>query len=290
MNKVKEKAGIREGGVPVERRKEEWLENYPFTYEFVRVGEVHIDYDYQRPPVLATVAEIAKNWDVNALGDIVLSRRRNGEYWVVDGQQRILGTQKALGPEFKIWAKVYQDLPWEQEAKKFSALNSERTIPTTGYRYRGWYESGRPDVVQLVRMLDALGIPHRWSGKGRSGDHHFISWGTLHTLATKYGMEHATYIMALIKETWPEDGYALEAVMIRGMSLFVRRFGSHEVWNRKRIRARLSLKAPETIIKEAITLAGRSDRKRIAEQVCEVLVKTHDRKLAANRFTPKVDA
>lgn len=82
----------------------------------VRIDELHVDHLYQRDLIADRVEGIARAYDIVVAGTIVVSRRANGELWIVDGQHRTAAAK--LAGEEEMLAQIIDGMTAEQEALK----------------------------------------------------------------------------------------------------------------------------------------------------------------------------
>src|SRR5688500_4417291 len=82
--------------------------------EVVDLRKIKIDKDYQRDLNISRVYEISAAWDMGAAGTVIVSRRKGGELYLIDGQHRVAAAQQA--GETEILSLVYSGLTPAQEA------------------------------------------------------------------------------------------------------------------------------------------------------------------------------
>lgn len=124
----------------------------------VRLGDVTVDLHVQRNTLQSRVEHIARNFDMEAFGVIVLSQRANGDYYVIDGAHRCGGGVKAEGEDLMVPALVYTGLTIEQEADMFLRLNDTRQIPPLD-KFKVRLVAGDVDA----RTINDLALAHGWT-------------------------------------------------------------------------------------------------------------------------------
>lgn len=97
------------------------------TSEAVPLQLLKVDTSYQRIPGVAKVREIVSNFMENALGAIHVSKRQDGNYYVIDGWHRVNACRQ-YGHDKPLNAIVYHDLTVEDEARLFNSLNNSRKV------------------------------------------------------------------------------------------------------------------------------------------------------------------
>lgn len=90
----------------------------------VKINELLIDHSYQRKEVgEKNTLNIARNFNWNAFGSLVVMIREGGEKYVVDGQQRLLAAKKR-GDIVEVPCRVFASDGRDHEAKAFVELNT----------------------------------------------------------------------------------------------------------------------------------------------------------------------
>lgn len=124
----------------------------------VKVSDILIDYSYQRTQNKAKVAKIARNFNYNALGVVIVSIRESGEMFVLDGGHRIAAMNLIGKSEECVDALVYFDLTIEQEAAMFVALNEDRTKPKRADIFDAKVLSGDDSMNEIDKILSSMGL------------------------------------------------------------------------------------------------------------------------------------
>jgi hypothetical protein len=129
------------------------IKDWKYTTKMVAVELLLVDHNYQRD-LTAKVRNIVENFRPWAIGIIAVSKRANGDLFVVDGQHRVEAS-KRLG-HLKLEAHVYENLTPAMEADLFVWLNSKANM-------RAWYDfnsrvkASHPDHVAMEKMLASIG-------------------------------------------------------------------------------------------------------------------------------------
>ena len=100
---------------------------------------------------------MASRFDLKRLFRIAVNQRPSGEYYVVDGQQRV-GAIKLLGGDFLIDCVVYHLSTVEEEAALYYYLNWDRKNPNSYDRWRAKLAQKEPDVLRIQNELDHAGL------------------------------------------------------------------------------------------------------------------------------------
>ena len=127
-------------------------------HKYVSVGNMHADDGYQRPANLARVRKIAKEWDDMLMSPILLSKRADGTYWVMDGNHTRLAAREKFGADHELPCIVYENLTPQQEAEVFTRKNSSQKKPSYNQMLKAKLSAGDPFTTHYFRSLDAAGL------------------------------------------------------------------------------------------------------------------------------------
>lgn len=118
--------------------------------EIVPVDQLHIDRSYQREVSMDLVQRIAEKWDPVSAGPIVVSRRTDGNLYVVNGQHRYAAAQ--LAGETEMVAQVIEGLDRDTEAELRLRGNTRRSDRSLE-RFRAQVVAGYPESLAIVELL-----------------------------------------------------------------------------------------------------------------------------------------
>lgn len=138
-------------------------------YCLVPVDELLICENYQRRVVSeANTLAIAKDFDRAAFGVLIVMRRKYGQMFVVDGQQR-LSAVKRRGDMSHVPCLVFESKGQEHEARAFVALNINRKRVTAVERFRAAVAAGVQPESEISDFLASIGIRVTEDGKDGRG-------------------------------------------------------------------------------------------------------------------------
>lgn len=231
------------------------LDAHPSSLEMLRAGDLKIDHDrYQRHQDRHKIRDIGQNYKPEAVGVLLVSRRRDGDY-VIDGAHRCLGVVQRFGPEHPVECKVFIGMTIEEEAEVFFTVNSHRTPVKTIDKFRAAWVAREPDVAEIAELLEELGIRYPWHGAG-GADRSIVCWGILGEIHRRKGTEHLRQILTLIDRAWHSPNVALQSVFIKGVDYLLRFHSQDEFWSMEEAVARLSLVSASILQQESTTLRG----------------------------------
>ncbi len=124
---------------------------------FVLIKDIIIDERYQRSMErtgLRNVRKIAQNFDWAKFSPVMLSRRENGQFAIIDGQHRTHAA--ALCGISEVPAMV-SDLSIEEEAAAFSWINGAVTALTGNQIFKAALAAFEPWAVQCDSVVERAG-------------------------------------------------------------------------------------------------------------------------------------
>lgn len=138
-------------------------------YEQIRVNDLKVDYSYQRPIDQTRLNRIIKNYDPLQVRSLVLSRRSNGDLYIIDGQHTVAAILAVEGQKAFATAQVYCDLTVAEEAALFAKLNTNAKKPDSRDIIKAKYQAGDPEAVNYIDVvLKVSGINWLWKAGGKS--------------------------------------------------------------------------------------------------------------------------
>lgn len=150
---------VAERGTPAGKSKVErhgWTVKDPGVLMSINKHELKIDAEYQRTPIPAKIKVIASTWSWVACGAIVVGMR-NGAYWVIDGQHRVLAAMRRVDIT-DLPCVVFETETMQEEAQGFLNLNDKRKAMSSIDRLRAMTASGDPVAVQFSELCEQLNI------------------------------------------------------------------------------------------------------------------------------------
>ena len=180
----------------------------------IEVGDLRIA-RYQRPADDRRVARMAEGFDLRLVGALVVSFR-DGSYWVVTGQHRMLAARR-IGVR-TLPAIVYFDLSYQEEAAMFER-NATTTIAVAPYNlHRTRLEAGDPAAQAIERIIRAAGHV----GFTQGGSRGLSSVRTCYRLNERRVLEP---VLAAVRVAWERDGRyepgALKGGVLRAVGDFL---------------------------------------------------------------------
>lgn len=189
--------------------------------KWIAIAEMKVSPQAQRKFRKAHAEELASDFDFELMGIPVVSRR-DGTYWVLDGQHRVAALKiVGLGNEL-LQCEVYEGLSEADEATLFLGRNFRKNI-TPFDNFRIALVAGREPEVTVNRVVLDAGL--RLSEGGGSRDT-LQAVGALLTAHEAAGPENLGHALRLLRDAFDGEPKAFAAPLIKAMTLVVLRYGT----------------------------------------------------------------
>lgn len=192
------------------------------------IAKLNVDHSYQRRPVPKWAKHIADNFDPDLFGVIWVNRRKDGTYWVIDGQQRITAVRDYLGwgDDQLVPCMLVQRDGAANEAKDFTGINTERRGVRPNDAFFARIVAKETTAVNVKNIIEELGLQVSRSG----GDGcvaalkacEYVYWGA------RSGPRGGAFPWLLrdalrcIVEAWGHERVGLSAPIIKAMGQILR--------------------------------------------------------------------
>lgn len=176
---------------------------------WVPLDQIKVNPLAQRDLQPSRVDHLAANMSLEDLGYPTVNRR-DGHYWVIDGQHRIEALRQFGFTDETIQCQTYDGLTSEEEAEKFLLLNSYlavRSIP----KFKAAVHAGRPVESDIDRVVRSVGLVV--SGDEVPGAIHAV--GTLGRVYHRSGPGGLARTLVIIRDAYGDAG--LQGVVIDGI-------------------------------------------------------------------------
>lgn len=217
------------------------------TERSLYTGRLTSGLPYQRPVDEKEVDRLIREWDERLLDPLVVSFR-DGKFNVVDGQHRIAAMRKMnMGNEVMAVCKIYSGLTYEQEAELCYKLDKAKKRLSLSQSTNALAESGTDeDVAKIKHLVERNGF--RWALGKRSGkDYEIVSTRAVINAYRLLGADDFSRMLRLLGSTWHGESHSLHAVVISGLALFLKTYGTE--FNERTFIKRLSVVSPVEIIR-----------------------------------------
>jgi hypothetical protein len=278
---VRENRGIGSSLGPVELKPgQEW----PFDVQLLELEKLFNDYSYQRPVHETFVRQLVMNFDERLVGVIDVSKRGNGEYAILDGQQRT-ETMKQRG-KTKCFCAVYEGMSVAAEAQFFFHKNKDRKGMSAYYGFRAKALAGDEKAIAVDKITKQFGFV-----MGPVTDNN-LQIGAVRAIEDVYEFDTTDVrenalppTLKVIKESWLGRKGSLDAEIIRGLGRFFRAYRDDQIewdhWTEA-----LAALGPLLVIGRARDFSGATEQRGHGKSMASTLVEIHNTGLPMAKRLP----
>lgn len=201
----------------------EWAMAY--SMHLLDVSELNIDQSYQRSEQRIALI-IGESFDPLAFGSIIVGKRKNGKYYIVDGQQRTKGAQ--LAGFHRVPALVFDSSGPQQEAHLFRLLNAYRKKVSKIEIFRAALRAKIPYALKIQDAVKDSGLEIELTPRKNTS----LAWPRIQAIGALeriYGdgeSDAIKKVLSVIVKTWHEESDALREGFLLGVHEFLRQIGS----------------------------------------------------------------
>lgn len=192
------------------------LLNQPGTFMMVPVADLRIDTEYQRAISGGRVDRMAADWNWIACGVITVALRGpgSGEYYVIDGQHRVVTAERVGIVELP--CMVFESKDHRDEAQGFLDTNISRRPMSILDRYRALLVVGDPVALRVKEHLEEFGKEAAFPG-GKTDASRATKVGCIDTMMNCVRVDDEVFsrIWPLINKV--ADGKLVTKKLIAGM-------------------------------------------------------------------------
>ena len=163
--------------------------------EQLPIERLQTDERYQRESAARRVKTMAAQYDPTLANVIVVSRRKDGSLWVIDGLHRTAAAR--LAGRTHMVAAVYEGLDPKDEARMFDLINKLRSPVKATSRFRARVMYGDPQAVRIDRLLKELGSGVQSSGANRNA---ISAISAIERIVDRYGWSALKSTLEVIHE------------------------------------------------------------------------------------------
>lgn len=243
------------------------------THQLSRMtpNQLSVDYQVQRPPDTSRIADVAATFQIQALGVIHVSRRKDGSRNIVDGQTRVAAARIAGYGDDPLDVVLWDGLSLAGEAKLFRLLNNTRRVQPI-HKFRIRIVEGDPLAVELNNVL----TQYNWQIRKSMAPGSFYAVTALEDV---YGddrdVKTCETVVRIPTNAWGLDSNGMRAEIIKGLGLLIPEYPGLEEAKLTNELAKLQ-GGPLALVGKAKQL--REIRScRIADAMAEVLVNLHNK-------------
>lgn len=192
------------------------------SFRWVPTDAIYVDRVYQRTLDKGRTTKMAHKWNQNLAGAMVVSKRSNGHFYVVDGQHRHAAIQAMENPPEFVYCQVFEGLTVEEEALLFHDLDTLRRSLTSGQAFTALMAAKDPAALGITRAAEANGLTVDYNRGAVAGN--LRAFKTLQLIYHRSGEEMLTRILRVVSQAWPTDPHAGASTVLKGLETFLKRY------------------------------------------------------------------
>ena len=173
--------------------------------------------DYQRELKPSKVNKIANNFMPDIVG-IGLVSFRNGEFYCLDAQHRVMAMKKLGYTE--ILCQVLTGLTYEEECRRFNILNTGRTQLTANQVFHCRVEEKEVSAIALVNLFKKYRFDYN-KNSGAKANNLIGAVSKFVRMQKMYGDNMVETVLRVIRNAWYGDKDSLSSAIITGLSTFL---------------------------------------------------------------------
>lgn len=223
------------------------MKNYDKNFEQVPIEKLLVDLEYQRSLNYGRAKKIAKEFNPVGVGAILVHKRSDGIYFVLDGQHRI-AAMKILGFT-KVGCDVYEGMTAQEEAQAFEFYQAGKPQNRL-QRFKSSIAGGNEMSITIKNIVARLGhqIDMESTGNG------IKSYATIEKIYKESGANGLVAVLTLINKIFPGEKNAVCKNMMQGMYLFLR--AHHGAFDEKTLIRKLKSASVSGVLSQARMLAS----------------------------------
>lgn len=178
------------------------------------VHRLQTDMSYQSPVQERQVKKIVKNFDPKKLHTIVVSKRKDGLLYIIDGQHRVEAL-KELNILF-IEATVHENLSVEEEAEMYYGVN-DRPSKNANQKGKSRLRFKEPVAVAIDETVRSVGLNVDYE-KNAPSKGYIKAYEALQSIYKNHGANHLGLVLEIIKDSFGDDTRNYQSFILRGFS------------------------------------------------------------------------
>lgn len=189
----------------------------------LRASVLMVDHTVQRSLDTARAERIANDFDPNALGTFVVSRREDGTYHLIDGQHRHAVVVLLGHEDWELTCEVHTGLTREAEARMFRLLNNSRPVNVIE-KFLVRIQEKDPVAVTISDVLADTG----WTVSVSKNNANFCAVSAIEKpfrRAGERGAEMVKWVIEVVTKSWGFDADGVRGDIVTGLSLVWLRHG-----------------------------------------------------------------
>ena len=186
--------------------------------------KLNVDTRYQRVVIQDSVNDLVKNWNPLFVGVLYVAKRKNGSFYVIDGQHRMLAAKElGLTVDVKI-IHIDDDDPAIAEALLFLIMNKFRKGMSPNAIIMAEYRIGYQDARTIVDSASMYGF--NFKEKTRTHERSFDRLDCVNQIKWAQQNDVMIHVFEYLQAIGDRKGISKEAMNYQSRAKMVMLFGS----------------------------------------------------------------
>lgn len=213
------------------------------VYRWIPFENLRIDHTYQRRLQSKKIITMAHRWNPDRAGTLVVNKRSDGFYYIVDGQHRFGALQLIDNRPPRVFCEVYDGLTVEQEARLFHDLDSARDNLTRGASFKALVAAKDPSAIAIVAAAARAGMTVDYERGPVVGN--VRAYKTLQDIYRRTDDKTLERILRICNLSWPTSTHAAPEPIMRALEILLVKYPKI---NDKRLIEVLSRQTPDHVV------------------------------------------
>jgi len=186
-------------------------------FELIPIKNLASNQDYQRLLSMSHIDKTAKDFNVNQINPVKVSRR-NGINYVFDGQHTIeIVALVSNSRETPVWCMIYDDLTYKHEAEIFAEQMEHSKALQPYEKFNAKIEAGKETQLLIKDLVESYGLEIGI----RKGPGVVSAVSTLESIYAKYGYHVLDRTLRLCIATWEGEENSFSANMLNAIAKII---------------------------------------------------------------------
>lgn len=243
--------------------------SHHYDFQLVPARLLTVNRNYQRDAKAREINKIIANFDYHKV-NCVKTVRRDGLYYICDGQQTATALYQKFGPDYLVPCFVYSDIDTsKEEARLLVETNTDiglgvKLTPNEIWDALLWADDETATKINQIAESHGFSMG---SGKKQKHTNHIYAVNAVQSIYKILTEEQFNAVFRIIKGAWGADRDATNGYIIKGLARFVRTYDGK--YNETNLIRRLSKHSPLEIIRNGRASFCKGDAK-WAREILEI--------------------
>lgn len=283
LEEARENAGRR-------RSLDDWVSLFVDRFDLIPLGKLKVDPERQRQLRPSWVADKTSSFDAQLLLPVMVVKRRDGNFYVVDGQHRAQLVRAIVRDDddylFPCVVLPYQSV--KEEAKAFLAQNTYSRQASAAETHHVRLQSGDARALKARDLILSAGLTPNVDPQGKvTSGHGVVTVTVVEGMLRQYAREDIPESTLRIIYTAYGRDHSVKSSFVAALARFLSAYDKHENYRESRLVDVIKGHQPDEILsagsKHKMAFTGMSVQSSIASAL--VTLYNHKRQLS-NKLPP----